>query len=388
MDGELPRADRADVEVHLRECPDCARHLEELAALDDHARALPVEAPEGYFESFPGRVRSRLEAQAEAAPTHWRPPVWTWAAAAVLLLAVLTPLTYRRTRLPASAPRSENEIEQRAAPEQQPAPTMASATPSPQPYGELDAEGADRLRALGYTAGDAKAPGSSDGRQAAPAKPQGGAASRAAPAPAAAPPPVPPPATAAATPTSQAPGYAQAPPPLAEDEARAPRENAAEAPEEYAAKKERTAEEKIEVQAQTETTTGARGTLNGEIGSGRKDEPARPESRLGDLAVRKQASAYSRRFETLAALPAPRTAAEARARWEAWRAVARANPKAREADEARVRALEAGALAYRLSRDPKDLAAVREEAAAYLKRADAAQAERVRALLADLSPSP
>ncbi len=42
--------------------------------------------------------------------------------------------------------------------------------------------------------------------------------------------------------------------------------------------------------------------------------------------------------------------------------------------------------AFRAGKDVRDLAQAREDAAAYLDRDDAAQAERVRALLRDLPP--
>ena len=75
LDGELPAADRAQVEVHLRECAACARELEELAAVDAFARELPVEAPAGYFEVLPSRVRARVRRPARI------PRLAVWAAA-------------------------------------------------------------------------------------------------------------------------------------------------------------------------------------------------------------------------------------------------------------------------------------------------------------------
>jgi len=68
--------------------------------VDEAAASLPAEAPEGYFEAFPARMRSRLETRKALAR---RMPTWTWAAAAALLLAVVTPLTLRQLR-PSSGP--------------------------------------------------------------------------------------------------------------------------------------------------------------------------------------------------------------------------------------------------------------------------------------------
>jgi hypothetical protein len=99
LDGELPQTERAEVDAHLRGCAACARHLEELAAVDAAARDLPVPAPPGYFDSLPARVAARLPAPRTT--RRPQPQTWVWAAAAAALaLAVLTPLTVRRTTLP------------------------------------------------------------------------------------------------------------------------------------------------------------------------------------------------------------------------------------------------------------------------------------------------
>ena len=95
LDDELVPADRAAIDLHLRDCAECARHLAEVAAVDALARALPAEAPEGYFDDFSARVRAKVEAPAPAR-TRQRFPIWTLAAAAGLLLAVLTPTLVRK----------------------------------------------------------------------------------------------------------------------------------------------------------------------------------------------------------------------------------------------------------------------------------------------------
>ena len=64
LDGELSPDERAEVEAHLAACEECAALLAEMGAVDELARELPVEAPAGYFETFPAGVRSRIEGRA------------------------------------------------------------------------------------------------------------------------------------------------------------------------------------------------------------------------------------------------------------------------------------------------------------------------------------
>src|SRR6185436_18084867 len=56
---------------------------------------LTVSVPDGYFDSLPARIRGRLDKSPRRRATPSL-PVWTWAAAAALLLAVVTPLTLNR----------------------------------------------------------------------------------------------------------------------------------------------------------------------------------------------------------------------------------------------------------------------------------------------------
>ena len=60
VDGTLG-TEAAGVQAHLAACPECAALLAELAAADEAAASLPAEAPEGYFEALPARVRAREE---------------------------------------------------------------------------------------------------------------------------------------------------------------------------------------------------------------------------------------------------------------------------------------------------------------------------------------
>jgi hypothetical protein len=94
-----------------------------------------------------------------------------------------------------------------------------------------------------------------------------------------------------------------------------------------------------------------------------------------------------KRYEALLSRPAT-SAAQARALRDAWELFARDGPASPRADEARVRAIEAGTLAWRLGHDPGDLATARACARAYLDAETAPQAARVRALLESLPPGP
>jgi hypothetical protein len=80
----------------------------------------------------------------------------------------------------------------------------------------------------------------------------------------------------------------------------------------------------------------------------------------------------------------PESAEGARRVREQWRAFLELSPLPRQADEARVRIVEMGALAWRFSNDPADRDQARRDALAYLRRDDAAQGARVRSLLATL----
>jgi hypothetical protein len=75
------------------------------------------------------------------------------------------------------------------------------------------------------------------------------------------------------------------------------------------------------------------------------------------------------------------SAAQARVLRDAWELFARDVPTDAPADEARVRAIEAGVLAWRLGHDPGDLATARARARAYLEAESAPQGARVRAIL-------
>ena len=89
--------------------------------MDEAVASIAAEAPQGYFETLPARVRSRLEPKAATR----RVPVWTWAAAAALLLAVVTPLTLLR--------RPEVGLQHASRGRSPPRPRPSSPSPRPRP---------------------------------------------------------------------------------------------------------------------------------------------------------------------------------------------------------------------------------------------------------------
>jgi predicted anti-sigma-YlaC factor YlaD len=91
LDGELPEAERAEVEAHLAGCAACAALHADLVALRGRARRAPAEiAP-------PPAVWTALERRTTRDPglvsrSPWRP--WLLAAAAMLLVALSSAGTF------------------------------------------------------------------------------------------------------------------------------------------------------------------------------------------------------------------------------------------------------------------------------------------------------
>jgi len=369
LDQELVPAERTAVETHLHGCDACRQHLETLAAVDAAARAFPAEAPAGYFDAFPGRVRARLE---EPAPrvrrVPLRLPAWTWAAAAVLVLGVVTPLTmvslWSSREEPIPAPRP-------------------AELPPPAEAARPEAAGGEKEEMKASTAGELKlrraAPGSGTGTTPVPAGgsiPATGPARGAfAPAPPAAP----------AENSSVAPALAAAPPPAPQQQTQA---QSVGHPSTGTVTSASRADEPAAAEAESQTLRSEQqappaGRALAKSARERDGAGLREEVVLSDEA---RADFSEAEYERLLVAPT-QTAAALRARREAWRAYARRFPQSRHADEARVRVVETGAAAWRLGHDPNDRARVREDAAAYIVRKDTAQAPRVRAILEDLGGS-
>jgi anti-sigma factor RsiW len=361
IDRELPPSERAGVEAHLRECAECARAVEEMRAVDVLARGQEVEAPPGYFEDLPGRLRGRL-----APPARARVPAWTLALAAGLVVAVLAPIVMRER--PAPQPEGRMNAERSA-----PAPVAPPATAAtPEPAAEAPIPAARRIPPT-FQAPQPSPTGQPSDRL---AKRERADA------------PAPPAIQAPAGPPVEGGAYLIEEPPPAEasraGERRVTRpivqgrgvEPAAvsagiAAPEADTAEAEEEEEDAPALVDDSATERDAAGRPAAPPPPPAAAAPARPgtEERFRALSTR-----------------AARSAAEARALRDAWQALVREDPQGPRADEARLRALEAGAAAWRLGRRREDRTQVERDALDYLRRPDGAHKERVRALVAGLEP--
>jgi len=363
LDDELAPSERAAVEQHLAVCAECQARLGELAAADRAAASLPAEPPAGYFESFPGRVRARLDGRKPSRGL----PRWSWAVAAVLLLAVVTPLTL--SRRPGPEPLAK---------EQATSPTVAQAPPPP----------AAAAPAAGVAAPQTAAPLERAYRERAEKKAEAPALRR----PAA---PEPAPLAARRDGFATAPGEADAREAVAatrplEPQANAPAREAVVSEEEAARKLDEVAPAGqgvggLEGRSQAKRTRDALASTAqpkddadaaGEAGLGR----ARAGAAAASAPAAPRPVAAEDEWQRLDSTR-PGTAAEWRELREAWRHYAASRPDGARADEARVRVVEAGREAWRASGEPADEDVFRRDAAGYLARADATQPERVRRLL-------
>jgi len=351
LDGELSAVDQAAVEGHLRECAACAHELEELAAVDAFARELPVPAPAGYFEELPGRVRARVRRPARVP----RLAVWAAAAAAAVMAVTVTPLLMQRERS-ATAPAAQS------APHVPATGAAPPATVPPAEEGFADA-GASHDRVLRAPQAKREEQGRLLERDRAD-KP----AFQAPPAPAA-PTALPRPAE---EPLRKANGVGGRAVPRESEPATVPPAVATAAP----------AEDRVaEVAGALSEAERVHPTADAQ-----KERAAPPPERK--LAAGGGAFAHpddralmtDKRYQALLARHAT-SAAPARALRDAWELFARDVPTDAHADEARVRAIEAGVLAWKLGHDPTDLATARARARAYLEAESAPQGARVRAIL-------
>lgn len=294
LDGSLPAVERNAVDLHLHSCAECSRHLDELSATDRFLRALPEEeAPPGYYDSLPSRVRIRLEARRS---TSLRP--WLWSVAAALALLAVTPTLVRRLEVPVPS---------------SPATFALAPLGPPSPIAEREeAKLASRV------------------------------------------------------------------PPAARDRASSQAESRAGAP--------RAMAPAPALQAPPQAAPGARGKVVPEperlspegLADGVSQNLARQKTSAATPLERDENRFEARRAQTIS------SPEEGRALREKWRSVALDRETGPLADEARVNAIEAALRTYRLSGEERDLAVLRSDADEYLRRKDARQGERVRALLREL----
>jgi len=346
LDGELPPEEMSAVAAHVAACPECAARLAEFAAVDEAAAALAATAPSGYFEALPGRMRTRLEPRRSTAR---RLPAWTWAAAAALLLAVVTPLTLSkrsslqmeptpaRERPAAAPPPTTPAVEAPPAKLQKVVRPPAAPTPSRPAANAAPSSDERAKREQEFAA----APKDAD-REGQPAEPAAEARRDA-------------PVGALRLP---APGA------LSRVEPQAPRSR------DTAAAQEEAADAIAEALAEA-APAGKTVQQNGAIGGAAGRTPAYTEK---DAAADEE----WRRLQAAR----PQSVEEWRRLREELRLFADAAPAGPHADAARVRTIEVGYTAWRSGGDAADEAVFRRDAAAYLERGeDAKNKARVRGLL-------
>ena len=371
LDGELPAAAAAAVAAHVAACPDCAERLAELATVDERFAATPLDAPDGYFDTYAARVRARIEAAPPRAAAR-RVPAWAWAVAAAVVLAVVTPLTLRRPGViapPANGAAAPDRRADRVAVAPQPGEVGGIARPTaPSPVVSQPAAAAPTV--------ERPAPESPQSAPSMPARRTAEPGPEQVARPAASGSVAPPaagavsgPPTAAAVP---APATATA----------TVREAAAPAMADAAA---------ANTGAGPAAAGGAAGRLQGAEKPGAEGTVAgygvaASESRAKGMTRATAADALERDEDARAAYTrlaaaAPRSAPEWRRAGRGWQAFADEHPGDRRADEARVRAVEAAFEAWQAGGDAADRRAFETGARAYLARDDAAQRARVEALV-------
>ncbi len=124
-DGELAGADRARVERHLRECPECRGLLADMARADA-AAGVPEPGP-GYWDRFNARVADRIAREEERPGAAVLRPKRGWmrqqlryfipAAAAAALVVVVVRYAGRGPVAPAPTPPRAEAVKERPAPD-------------------------------------------------------------------------------------------------------------------------------------------------------------------------------------------------------------------------------------------------------------------------------
>ncbi len=432
LDGELPPADRAAVVEHLEVCAACRDRLAELAEVDALARELTVEAPSGYFEELPARLRERMRR-----PAPRRVPVWTVWAAAAAVVAVVAPLSLRES--PREAPTLAEPLAHSAAAPPGPLPE-SGRDQSLQDSGEQDKAPLQEVIAE-KSGAEKKTLGRAVDAEATRAPPLRSTAANGALHPDASLPSTEREVGARneAREAGSAGTFAAAPPPAAPGADSGKPQGAAAArkregtPSVARGPESPSREGRVDAPEGAVAGGGAGGVPGGVVGGvvGGVPEAARrgaasprPETRSAPapkavegprteeaiqegtpqqhdaLSVDAQAGDVprgvvgsvqgglpeERSFEVLAERPS-RTAEEARVLREKWRRFLVERPTGARRFEAWVRMIEAGATAWDLGRREEDRAILERDAQAYLKNAKAPQNEKVRTILRRATPS-
>ncbi len=370
LDGELSPPERGMVEAHLAACEDCSTRLEDFAAVDGALRALPIEAPADYFETFTQRVRERVRGQG-AAVVRRRIPVWTWAAAAALLLAVLTPLTLRQAPAPGallapagSAPMADLERKEERAGLERAATAPAAAAPPlqarPKQVPRASAEALDETAPA-----QADAPVDASTFAAPPSAPL--EADRLAENPLE-------PAAASRAASRDDAEREAAPRPAAPPAGAAPQAAAARA--EESQKRAADLQRDLDSGDARDAEKGRTGLADGVLGGAGARAPARKQA-----AATEDEIAVLRARGRSGAAPTPD---DLRALRDDWRGFAARNPAGARGDEARWQVIESGYRAWRTSGDRRDRDVLARDARTYLERGDGTHDERARAILAEV----
>jgi anti-sigma factor RsiW len=168
-DGELPAADRARVEDHLRGCPECAALLADLARVD-RAAGVPDPGP-AYWDRFNARVMDRVARGADGPGVRVLRPKGGWmreqlrylVPAAVAAALVVVIVHYGRMRPGTPTPAIPPAVSAPAAPDSA-GERMAKAEP------ESDGQGLPGAGAGGDATGSVAPARAKKGESAAPAR--------------------------------------------------------------------------------------------------------------------------------------------------------------------------------------------------------------------------
>ena len=168
-DGELPAADRARVEDHLRGCPECAALLADLARVD-RASGVPDPGP-AYWDRFNARVMDRVARGADGPGVRVLRPKGGWmreqlrylVPAAVAAALVVVIVHYGRMRPGTATPAIPPAVSAPAAPDSA-GERMAKAEP------ESDGQGLPGAGAGGDATGSVAPARAKKGESAAPAR--------------------------------------------------------------------------------------------------------------------------------------------------------------------------------------------------------------------------